>query len=360
MEPQGKAYVSTVFFLVFTFLGLSSIPPVFSADKENCLMCHKYRQLGRIDEQGRKRNYSVDENIYANTVHRNVPCRDCHTYITSLPHDPVTEEVNCANECHIKPPFSKENFSHKKIIQIYNESVHGIKEDDPPKLQEAKPYCKYCHLNPVYSRVAQERIDYHKTLGRCLNCHEERGVTQAYKHITHRLVSKTSRSPQEIVKLCSKNCHADQEHMAQFNVSRESLESVETYNESIHGKAVELGSQEAADCVSCHATTAIHDIYKKDNPKAMVNPKNRAKTCEQCHENVNSRFIQIDVHSGITREEKPALYFVNVGLTFVFYGSVLSLLALMTYETIGRKKDGIKWQIRQGTTWRGISKRKFQ
>jgi hypothetical protein len=344
-----------LFFIVMAF-GLSTASPALAADKENCLMCHKYRQLGRIDEDGRKRNYNVDENIYSNSVHRNVPCRDCHTSITKLPHDPVTDEVNCANECHVKPPFSKENFSHKHIIDVYNKSVHGIKEDDSPEVKKAKPYCKYCHLNPTYTH-AEDQIAYETTLARCLNCHERRGVTQAYKHISHRLRHKTSRSPQEIVALCSKNCHADVEMMKSFNVTRESIESVETYNKSIHGKAVALGSQEAADCVSCHATSAIHDIYKKDEKQAMVNEANRVRTCEQCHDNVNSRFIQIDVHSGLTREEKPLLYFVNVGLTFAFYGSVFGLIGLMLIETISRKKDGIKWQIRHGTTWRGVSKR---
>ncbi len=325
-----------------------------AADKENCLMCHKYRQIGRIDEQGRKRSYYVNENIYANTTHRNVPCRDCHTYITRIPHDPVTEEVNCANQCHIKPPFSKENFSHKKIIDIYNKSVHGIKKDDSEELKAAKPYCKYCHLNPIYREVAAERIA-PTTLLRCLNCHDKKGVTQAYKHITHRLRRKTSRSPQEIVELCSKNCHEDVEKMEKFKVSEEALEAVETYKESMHGKSVLLGSQNSADCISCHASSAIHDIYKKDDKNSTINIANRAKICEQCHKGVNERFIRIDVHPNL--EKDPILHFASINLTFAFYGSVFGLLGLALLETIGRKKDGIKWQIRQGTTWRGVSKR---
>ena len=340
--------------LVLSFLAL----PSEAADKENCLMCHKYRQIGRIDEEGRKRSYYVNEYIYANTTHRNVPCRDCHSYIKKLPHDPVAEEVNCANECHIKPPFSNENFSHKKIIEVYNNSVHGIKKDDAPDQKAAKPYCKYCHLNPLFTKVSEERVA-SSSLKRCLNCHEEKGVTQAYKHITHRLRQKTSRSPQEIVQLCSKNCHADVELMTGLKVSRESLESVETYNTSIHGKAVALGSHEAADCVSCHATSAIHDVYKRDDKRSSVHADNLQATCQQCHEDVNRQFAQVDVHSGIERHEKPLLYFVNKSLGFVFYGSVLSLIGMMLIETVGRKKDGIKWQIRGGTTWRGRSKRDF-
>lgn len=340
--------------LSIIFVGISAQ----AADKENCLMCHKYKQIGRIDEQGRKMSYYVNENIYANTTHRNVPCRDCHNYINKLPHDPVKDEVNCANECHVKPPFSKENFSHKTIIEVYNKSVHGIQEGDSDALKEAKPYCKYCHLNPIYTRVDEDRIGFEKTLSRCLNCHERKGVTQAYKHITHRLRNKTSRSPQAIVQLCSKNCHANVPLMEKLEVSRESLESVATYNESIHGKAVALGSQETADCVSCHATSAIHDIYKKDQPEATVHKDNLINTCQQCHKDVNERFVQIDVHSGIERHEKPILYFTNLILGFVFYGSVGGLIGLMMIETVGRRRDGILWQIIGGTSWRGKPKHK--
>ncbi|UCH82035.1 MAG: hypothetical protein JSW20_05250 [Nitrospiraceae bacterium] len=342
---------------VFCLLVFSSMS-ADAADNENCLMCHKYRQIGRIDEEGKKRSYYVDENIYANTTHRNVPCRDCHTYITKLPHDPITEEVNCANECHIKPPFSKENFSHKKIIEVYNDSVHGIKADDPPELKSAKPHCKYCHLNPIFTRVEEERIAFDKTLSRCLNCHEKKGVTQAYKHITHRLRHKTSRSPQEIVNLCAKNCHQEAEMMKSFNVSEESLEAVETYTRSVHGKSVTLGSEEAADCISCHSTNAIHDIYKKDDKKSSVHAENRTSTCRQCHTNVGDQFARIDVHSKLDPHKKPVLYYMNTGLAFVFYGSVFGLVGLMLIETIGRRRDGIKWQIRGGTTWRGFSKLK--
>jgi hypothetical protein len=342
---------------VGAFIALTAGFQAEAADKENCLMCHKYRFLGRIDENGKKINYNVDENMYGHSVHKNVPCRDCHTSITKLPHDPVTEEVNCANVCHIKPPFAKENFSHQKIIDVYNKSVHGIKPEDPPELQQAKPYCKYCHLNPLYEKVDEERIAFEETLQRCQNCHEQKGVTEAYKHMTHRLRHKTSRSPQEIVRLCAK-CHQDVEQMKKFDATKVGLTAVATYNRSIHGKAVMLGSQETADCVSCHASNALHDIYQKEDPNATIHADKMQATCKQCHVKTNKEFIQIAVHSEITSEEKPALYFAGLSLTLALYGTVFGLLGLLVLETYGRKKDGIKWQIRRGTTWRGQSKRK--
>jgi len=309
---------------------------------------------------GRKRSYYVDEDLYANTTHKNVPCRDCHTYIKKLPHEPVTQEVDCGVECHIKPPFYEDYFSHKKTIDIYNKSVHGIKETDSDEVKAAKPYCKYCHVNPLYRRVAEERIAFEETLSRCVNCHQRKGVTEAYKHITHRLRHKTSRSRRDVVRLCSQNCHADIELMRKLNVSSVGLEAVETYTDSIHGKAVALGSDDTADCISCHATNAIHDIYKKDDKNSSVHEDNKVQTCRQCHKKVNERFVQIDVHSAVGRHEKPVLYFLNVGLTFVFYGSVLGLIGLMVVETSRRRKGGIKMQVKRGTSWRGISKGKYK
>ncbi len=327
-----------------------------AADKENCLMCHKYRFLGRIDEKGKRINYHVDERIYDNSVHRNVSCRECHTSITKIPHDPLKEEVNCGNLCHLKTPFSKERFSHQKIIEVYEGSAHGPKSTDSALLKEAKPNCKFCHLNPMYTRVSEERIPFKESLGRCLNCHEEKGVTVVYRHMTHRLRKKTSRSPQEIVAICAK-CHQDVELMKKLNVSKTALTSVETYKQSIHGKSVTLGSELAADCISCHASNALHDIYTKDDKRATVGKNNITKTCQQCHEQTNSWFVEVAVHPTIEPEKNPIVFFTSVALRFAMYGTVFSLVGLMLLETFGRRKDGIAFLLKKGTSWRGEPKR---
>lgn len=353
----SKTYLAAFISVAITFVILTPGFYAEAADKENCLMCHKYRFIGRIDENGKRINYNVSERIYAKSVHHNVPCRDCHSYINKLPHDPVKEEVSCANECHIKPPFSNENFSHKKIIEIYNESAHAIKPGDSPELKKAKPYCKFCHLNPLYTMVDEKRIAFKETLLRCRNCHQEKGVTQAYKHITHRLRHKTSRSPIEIVRLCSK-CHQDSVLMEKLNVSKEGQEAVKTYFRSIHGKSIKLGSQKAADCISCHASSALHDIYKKDNKKASIYKDNIMQTCKQCHARSNSWLIQIGVHPKAHNEGHRAIRFISIFFTFALYGTVFSLLGLLLLETRTRRKDGIKYLLRHGTSWRGKLKRR--
>jgi len=336
---------------------LLSASPTEAADEYNCLMCHKHRSTGRIDENGKRWNYNVDEFLYNHSVHRSIECRDCHTYITKVPHDPVTQKVDCANQCHIKPPFAQEKFSHEKIIGIYKQSAHGIGAEDSDELKNAKPYCKYCHSNPMYTRMSETAVPYRETLQRCFNCHPERGVVQAYRHITHRLRKKTSRASQEIVQLCA-TCHQDVELMKKLNVSERAITAVESYNRSIHGKLVQLGSQKAANCISCHASNALHDIYKKDDPRATIYKDNILNTCRQCHEKTNNWFIKIAVHPSEEHGRNPIIYLVSIFFRVVLYGAVFSMVGLMLFETFGRWTDGIKFLLRGGTSWRGQSRRR--
>jgi hypothetical protein len=340
--------------VVFFFLSVSAVAR--AADEDNCLMCHKYRFLGRIDENGNRINYDVNPRIYDKTVHRTISCRECHNYIKKIPHDPITEQVNCGTQCHVIKPFSKERFSHQNIIEIYNTSVHAPKPDDSPEQKEAKPGCKFCHLNPMYT-LPKQTIPYEESLRRCLNCHQQKGVTQAYKHITHRIRRKTSRSSQEIVALCAK-CHADKELMERFKVSQEALTAVQTYKRSIHGESVTLGSNVAADCISCHASNKLHDIYKKDDRRATIFSKNINRTCRQCHEQTNRWFVEVAVHPAPEHEENPIIYFISLSLSFAMYGTVFGLVGLMLLETYGRKTRGIKFLLRHGTSWRGKARAK--
>jgi len=173
----------------------------------------------------------------------------------------------------------------------------------------------------------------------------------------HRLGRKTSRSPQDIVELCGK-CHQDVELMKKFKVSERGLTAVETYKQSIHGKIITLGGDDAADCISCHASNKLHDIYKKDDRRATVGEKNLRRTCAQCHEQTNSWFVQVAVHPTTEREENPIVFFMNLSLRFALYGTVFSLVGLMILETFGRKKDGIRFLLRNGTSWLSKLKQK--
>ena len=330
---------------------LSVVDFAQAADEDNCLMCHRHRFVGRIDENGKRWNYHVDEFMFNHSLHRNIKCRDCHTNITRIPHDPVTQPVGCASQCHIKPPFAQKKFSHENIVTVYNKSAHGVQSSDPDLLRRSKPHCKYCHLNPIYSDMTEQQHVGKSPLQRCRNCHLQQGVSQAFKHITHRLRRKTTRNPQEIVKLCAK-CHADTKMMSGLNVSKKARAAVESYNRSIHGKLVRLGSQKAADCISCHASNALHDIYKKEDPKATIAEANIAETCKQCHEQSNDIFVKIAVHPDVNHKDNTVIHSLNIMMRFALYGTILGLVGLMALETRGRRRHGIKYLLRDGTSWR--------
>jgi hypothetical protein len=331
---------------------LSGFSKARAADEENCLMCHKYPSLARIGADGLVKNYYINEHIFLNSLHGQVACRGCHGYIKKFPHDPVTEKVNCGNVCHIKPPFSEENFSHQKIIGVFDSSIHAVKPDASPLMKASDPDCKYCHLNPLYQRVDEKTISYGKTLDRCLNCHQRRGVTRAYRHIMHRLRHKTSRSSQKIVALCA-GCHANGPLMKELGLKGVALDAVQTYKESIHGKMTTLGSERAADCISCHASSLIHDIYKPDNPKSSINTDNLQTTCKNCHKKINPYFVKIAVHPTLEDPHNPILFIIsNLILRTILYGTVFGLMGLLFMETWRRKSDGAAMQLKSGTSWR--------
>jgi hypothetical protein len=144
--------------------------------------------------------------------------------------------------------------------------------------------------------------------------------------------------------------------MKNLNVSPKSLAAVKTYNQSIHGKLVRLGSRQAADCLSCHASSALHDIFKEDNPRASINADNLAQTCKQCHKSTNPWFVRIAVHPGMQPEENRIVSGANIILRLILYGSVSGMLGLLLLETSGRRKEGVKLLLRKGTSWRAKEK----
>lgn len=344
--------------IVVTGIGLSGFSKAMAADRENCLMCHKYPSLARIGKNGQVKNFYINEHVFLNSLHGHVMCRSCHTDIKKFPHADVKQKVNCANTCHIKPPFSHHYFSHKKIIDVFDTSVHAIKPGDSPLMEKSKPDCKYCHLNPLYKRPDEKRISYGKTLNRCLNCHQRKGVTQAYRHIMHRLGRKTSRSSKAIVHLCA-GCHANVPLMKKLGLKGTALDAVKTYEESVHGQMTTLGSEKAANCISCHASSLIHDIYKPGNPKSSINPKNLQATCKNCHKKINKYFVKIAVHPNLEDPHNPILFIIsNLILRAILYFTIFGLMGLLFLETFRRKREGICMRIKRGTSWRKRKKKK--
>ena len=357
-----------ILFFVSLLILLFNNPAQAFEDDSGCLLCHKYPKMGRITEEGTKRIYQVIPNAFGSTVHRNVPCTDCHNYIKQLPHREVTEGVRCDSECHsIKNPATGKNFSHKPIYNKFKESVHG-REKIETGLDADKPYCVTCHTNPIYN--PDEEVLPENIIDRCVVCHEDRDfVVNWYKH-TSRRIREVKRSPSEIVQLCS-SCHDDKALVERHveNAKEEGRElgrkyaiAVESYNESFHGKVTRYGFTNAANCLDCHAKQKnyymnVHDIRPSRDPESPVSKKNKVETCRQCHTYADEKYAQLDPHPTSNKDANAFRYYANIIYAWVGDIVIALLVGMALLETIGRRRDGVGWSLRKGSSWWRKSRR---
>lgn len=337
-------------------------------DDEGCLLCHKYPKMGRITDDGVRRSYYVMPHIFSKTVHRNVPCRDCHTYIKKLPHEEVIEGVTCNSECHsVKNPATGKNFSHKTIYDSYKKSTHGRE-----KLAEGgeadKPYCITCHTNPLYNPEEEEPPKH--IVDRCVLCHEKREFVVAWYNHTSRRIREVKRSSQEIVALCS-SCHGDERlierHMKAAKeegreLGRKYRIAAKSYAESFHGKVTRYGFEDAANCLDCHANQdnyflSVHQIRPSRDPESPVSKENRVKTCQRCHVRANEKFAAIDPHPTSDIKDNPFRYYAEQTYNIIGGLVIFGLVGMAFMETVGRLRDGVGWRIRFGSSWWRKSKR---
>lgn len=347
---------------ILSSLLLINSPVAAFEDDEGCLLCHKYPKMGRITEDGARRSYYVMPHVFGNTVHRNVPCTDCHTYIKQLPHREVKEGVKCNSECHsVKNPATGKNFSHKPIYEKYKQSSHFR-----PKLasghDQDKPYCVTCHRNPVYNPKEFEPPK--RITDRCVICHEdEEFVKDWYKH-TSRRINEVRRSSAEIIQLCS-TCHGDKRLVERHleaarkegrQLGRKYEDAVESYQASFHGKVTKYGFTKAANCLDCHADATnyflnVHLLRPSRNIMSPVHKDQRLRTCKRCHENADENYAQLDPHPSKKLKDNPFAYYADLAYGWVGDVVFVLLIALAAFETVGRWRDGVCWRMRHGSSW---------
>jgi hypothetical protein len=356
---------------VFVLAILISPSALAFEDDDGCLLCHKYPKMGRITEDGARRSYYILPHVFEKTVHRNVPCKDCHSYIKQLPHREVKTGVTCNAECHsIKNPATGKNFSHKSIYDKYMQSSHS-REKVTNGTDQDKPYCVTCHTNPIYNPDELEGPPKRITQ-RCVVCHEdETFVANWYKH-TSRRIQEVKRSPKEVNELCS-SCHGDkrliERHLEAAKKEGRELGvkypyAAESYDDSFHGKVTRYGFKGAASCLDCHADNDnyymnVHDIKPSRDPDSPVNKENVVKTCQRCHTYADENYAQLDPHPTPMShpQDNPFRYYANVIYGWVGDVVLLLLVGLAAFETLGRRRDGVTWRLRKGSSWWRRSKR---
>jgi hypothetical protein len=258
-----------------------------------CTLCHKYPGLGRLeklegnDQESVPRVFYINNELFEASYHGKIRCKSCHTGVDKFPHAD-TKPVDCAADCHIADPSVNRPFSHKKIVDDYRNSVHGVSGSRASDKSDL-PVCKDCHRNKPYHASIEEREGAKVFLSVCLECHDSKPFAERfYEHMIYRTTKR--RPSKEVVRLCS-TCHADKALM-----DKHDLDVVIGFSSTFHAKAISFGDEEVANCLNCHAPYELgfspHRITSARDSASPVSEENKIKTCRQsdCHVGAQEKF----------------------------------------------------------------------
>jgi len=324
--------LSFMFFLIIVITSNSC-----ALDDENCLLCHKYRTLSRVDEKGKTRLYYINDSLFHSSVHGKIKCSECHSGITKIPHEENTK-VNCLNECHINEPTQDKKFSHKSVAEVIMNSVHSktYKYLNNPN-SDYFPSCTDCHNNPLFKPIQifkhiTDEGQSPKALARCSLCHKNTNfIKYFYNHVTHRL--KQSKDSPEIIRMCE-NCHSRKDMYIKHKLKN----AISTYKDTFHGKAIEFNYNGTPDCIDCHVkeNESAHAIKSHKDKDSSVNPNNRWKTCarKSCHPKAEPGIANVRMHVVIDKDKYPYEYYTALGFTALTLGAYTPLAILLILELI--------------------------
>ncbi len=324
--------------LVLGFIALVSTivfpQKLHAIDAENCLMCHRFRGLARVDKEGDYRLFYVDETLFGRGPHARVSCKGCHADIDKIPHDNA-KQVDCLRNCHIEEPTREIIFTHAKVSKTLEDSAHALTTVDGSArdFPEDFPLCKDCHDIPLFRPVSifkKVRAGVsERAISRCTVCHNDENFARYfYSHVTTRL--HKARDSREVVEGCSA-CHGDTALAKRHNLP----DVVSSYFETYHGKAILFGSTLAPDCLDCHAREgSVHEMRAHTDPRSSVHPDNRFATCstKDCHSNAGPALASFDVHAN----RDPRTHKLEFGVALFFVLMTLGLLLpILTLNVLG-------------------------
>jgi cytochrome b subunit of formate dehydrogenase len=203
---------------------------------DECLACHNDPTLTK-EENGKQVSLHVDDAKFKASIHSSFGCTDCHSDIKAFPHDPTPVMPKCS-ACHDGEQVAYDHGVHAKAAAAGNTNA-------------AK--CQDCHGS----------------------VHEILPASDPKSKVAHNNIPQTCGA-----------CHGQKFVMASGGISAAPFNS---YQQSVHGKAVAAGSDKAAVCTDCHGE---HDILGAGDPKSPINKFNVPNTCAKCHANIKTEYMQ--------------------------------------------------------------------
>jgi predicted CXXCH cytochrome family protein len=305
--------------------------PCESSAAVDCSACHaKISDEYAISGHGTARAKGVSAAPY---------CTTCHGSHGTLPHSNENALSFRANvpglcgECHAEngSASAAADLTETSAFNDYSRSVHGRGLSEKGLLPSA--ICIDCHSSHMTLPASDDRSRvYPKNLpATCAICH--RGI---YKDFIKSVHYSPDPKDEKLVPTCAR-CHSSHtinetgqdEFMHEVTEQCGSCHSelAETYLETMHGKAYQLGYLQSARCSDCHGA---HKILANDDPESSVGFRNIVTTCQKCHEDANARFTGYLTHATHHDPDRyPWLYYTYWAMTSLLVG-VFSFFGIHT------------------------------
>ena len=236
MDSARRWFLGTFAFLLLFWASNAVIAQKLK--DSDCLTCHSDATLTGQDASGKTISLYVNPDQFKHSVHGAMfTCVDCHKDVKSLAHAAPPEKITCV-ACHADAQ------------QAYAQSVHA--QDGKPG-KKAAATCGDCHGD----------------------AHQVLAAADPQSPVSHTRIPVT----------CGR-CHGQRFLMESNGVSAQPFIS---YQDSVHGRAVANGSEQAAVCTDCHAA---HAILPANNPRSPISRLNVAAACGKCHTTVQQTFMQ--------------------------------------------------------------------
>lgn len=250
--------------------------PAAATDQE-CLACHG--QAGMKSDKGA--DIYVNPSKHAASAHAILGCKDCHTSIKEFPHPAKVAKVRCAT-CHADEAKAFPTSAHAILGDAACASCHGSVHELTTAETLAPAKCTECHAQEVKdfadSIHGQAAKVGDRDAPRCVSCHGGIHGVKAASEPDSTIARKN------LADTCAK-CHSDPGFLSRHTIPI--AHPVESYKQSVHGRAVAAGNENAANCSSCHGS---HDIYPARDERSRVNHWKVPQTCAECHKEIARQF----------------------------------------------------------------------
>jgi formate dehydrogenase gamma subunit len=264
-----------------------------SKQDEVCLACHG--TAGMKSDKGK--SVYVDPAKHAKSAHAILGCTDCHTAIKDFPHPAKFAKVQCAT-CHADEVKAYAGSAHAILGEAACATCHGNVHELTSATTLVPGKCSECHADEVKNLAgsihgqAAEAGD--PDAPKCESCHgpihQAKSAGEPSSTVARRNLADT----------CAR-CHSDAGFLSRHRIPI--AHPVESYKQSVHGRAVASGNEKAADCSSCHGN---HDIYPARDGRSSVNHWKVPTACGQCHTEIARQFNESVHGEGVKAGDRDA------------------------------------------------------